>query len=152
MVGSAVGTPLGEADGRCVGDTLGAPVGLALGAAVGASVLSQQLKNVMPSAAGQHLDPGSVNPTSMQRGWIVQSASVVGDADGAALGLADGACVGTNDGLALGACVGRDVLHSPNVHTSLAQSASTLQLRPTSHRAGHTRPPRTSNACRPIWT
>ena len=55
--GTAVGSALGRALGVDDGDTEGASLGLTLGANDGASVLSQQLKNVLPSAAGQQATP-----------------------------------------------------------------------------------------------
>ncbi len=58
-MGKEVGVDVGESVGLAVGDTDGAPVvGDSEGLAVGRSVLSQQLKNVTPSAAGQHCCPG----------------------------------------------------------------------------------------------
>ena len=105
-VGRAEGAALGEVDGAPEGDADGSAVGRAegetVGDAVGTCVLSQQLKNVAPSAAGQQRLPGSVNPTATHRACTVQSASVVGLALGAPLGDADGACVGANDGDVLG--------------------------------------------------
>ena len=54
LVGDALGLELGFALGASVGDALGSAV---VGARVGASVLSQQLRYVLPSRAGQHSPP-----------------------------------------------------------------------------------------------
>ncbi len=59
-----VGDALGESDGAGVGESEGAAVGAdVVGALVGASVLSQQLRNVTPSLAGQHCMPAPSMPT-----------------------------------------------------------------------------------------
>ena len=82
VVGVVLGTTVGDGDGCAVGRAEGDTVG----ERVGASVLSQQLKNVAPSAAGQHAEPGIVNPMATHRWWDAQSACVVG----LALGFRDG--------------------------------------------------------------
>ena len=113
-------------------------------------MLSQQLKYETPSSAGQHWAPRP-NPSAAQRGARLQSDFIVGDKLGASLGLADGSSVGAFVGLVDGELLGRAVLHSPKVHTSLVQSPSTRQLRPTSQR-GHTRPPQSIDVSSPLST
>ena len=67
-------------------------VGVAVvGESVGASVLSQQPRNVAPSAVGQHCAPAS-SPSATHRACIEQSpaidgAAVVGEGEGASVSL-----------------------------------------------------------------
>jgi hypothetical protein len=88
-----------------VGDDVGNVVGDGVGCAVGALVLSQQEKNVLPSAAGQHCPPRS--PSAEHRGQTVQSAALVGLAVGAAVGETDGTLDGDAEGDPDGTLVGR---------------------------------------------
>ena len=82
---------------------------------------------------------------------MLQSASLVGLAEGALLGLADGAFDGALDGDALGDVEGYGVSHRKSEpHTKLWQSLCPSHVCPTAHLTVHTRPPQSADVSSPF--
>jgi hypothetical protein len=117
-----------------------------VGLAVGASVLSQHVKNVSPSCAGQHTSSGPKLPVALHRGCIRQLFSPVG------------ARVGTTDGAGVSQKYSKR-LHFPNVsrfvellmHRPLRQSRSSRQRLSGLH-GGQCGPPQSAAVSRPFRT